>query len=138
MFAGCTGVAARAMGKMMAITLAKTIPGHLAAPGRLSETHELIRVQTMDMMLIWLCELDFSCLGSGMTYTKRDDVDLGYGKHSWFSWDVVALDPEDHCGLLALWLLILKMVQLTRSSGLSHLGQKGEEYGDLSSQYHGR
>lgn len=38
------------------MTLAKTIPGHLAAPGKLSETHELIRVQTIDMMLIWPCE----------------------------------------------------------------------------------
>lgn len=40
------------MGKMIAMTLAKTMPGHLVAPGKLSETHELIRVHTIDIMLI--------------------------------------------------------------------------------------
>lgn len=47
---------------MIAMTLAKTIPGHLAAPGKLSETHELIRVQTIEMILICLCELGFFAL----------------------------------------------------------------------------
>lgn len=50
-------MAARAIGKMMAMTLAKTIPGHLAAPGKLSETHELIRVQTIEIILIYSYEL---------------------------------------------------------------------------------
>lgn len=36
-----------------------------------------------------------------MTYTKRNDVDLSDGKHGWLSGDVVTLDPEDHCCLLA-------------------------------------
>jgi hypothetical protein len=52
MFAGCTGVAARAIGNMIAIVLANTIPGHLAEPGKLSEIHELRRVQTMVIMFI--------------------------------------------------------------------------------------
>lgn len=52
MFGGWTGVAASAMGKMMAITLANTIPGHRAEPGRLSEIHEFMRVKTIVMMLI--------------------------------------------------------------------------------------
>jgi hypothetical protein len=52
MFGGWTGVAARAMGKMIAITLANTIPGHLADPGKLSEIHELRRVQKMVMKFI--------------------------------------------------------------------------------------
>lgn len=85
---------------MIAMTLAKTIPGHLAAPGKLSDTHELIRVQTIEIILIWPRELGLS-LGVGMTYTKRDDIDLGDGKYSWLPRDVVTLDPEDHCCLLA-------------------------------------
>jgi hypothetical protein len=36
----------------MAIVLAKSMPGHRADPGRLSETQELIRVATMLMKLI--------------------------------------------------------------------------------------
>lgn len=94
-------MAARAIGKIIAMTLAKTIPGHLAAPGKLSDTHELIRVQTIEIMLIWSCELGLSNLGVRMTYTKRNDVDLGNGKYGWLSRGVVALDPEDHCCLLA-------------------------------------
>lgn len=77
------------------------MPGHLAAPGKLSETHELIRVQTIEMMLIWLCELGHAIIGNRMAYTKRDDVDLGNGKHGWLSGDVVTLHPEDHCCSLA-------------------------------------
>jgi hypothetical protein len=49
---GCTGVAARAMGKIIAMILANNIPGHLAAPGKLSEIQELARAQTIVMMLI--------------------------------------------------------------------------------------
>lgn len=52
MFAGCTGVAASAIGKMIAMTLANNMPGHRAAPGKLSETHEFARVAKMEMMLI--------------------------------------------------------------------------------------
>lgn len=43
----------------MAITLANTMPGHLAAPGKLSETHEFIRVQTIEIMLICPGELGY-------------------------------------------------------------------------------
>lgn len=100
MLAGWTGVAARAMGNMMAITLANTMPGHLAAPGRLSETHEFIRVQTIEIMLICLCELGFVAFGARATYTKGDDVDLGNGKYGRFTGNVVTLNPEDHCCLL--------------------------------------
>jgi hypothetical protein len=50
---GCTGVEARAIGKIMAITLANSIPGHLAEPGRLSDIQELMRVQTMVIIFIW-------------------------------------------------------------------------------------
>lgn len=87
---------------MMAMTLANTIPGHLAAPGRLSETQELIRVQKIEMILIWLCELGFYTPDSRATHTKRDDVDLGNRENSWFPRDVVTLDPEYHCSSLAL------------------------------------
>jgi hypothetical protein len=52
MFEGWTGVAARAIGKMIPITLAKKIPGHLAAPGKLSEIHELRREQKIVMKFI--------------------------------------------------------------------------------------
>lgn len=70
-------MAARAIGKMMAMTLANTMPGHRAAPGRLSDTQELIRVQTMEMMLICTCKHGFAGFGVDMTYSERDDVDLG-------------------------------------------------------------
>lgn len=60
------------MGKMIAMTLAKIIPGHLAAPGRLSDTHELIRVQTIEMMLIYLCELGLSSFGAWMDDLHRE------------------------------------------------------------------
>jgi len=40
------------MGKIIAMTLENSIPGHLAAPGKLSEIQELARAQTMVMMLI--------------------------------------------------------------------------------------
>lgn len=46
------GVAAKAAGKMMAMTVQKNMPGHLAAPGKLSEIQELVRVQKMLMKLI--------------------------------------------------------------------------------------
>ena len=52
MFGGWTCVAARAVGKIIAITLANNIPGHLAEPGKLSETHELTRVKKMVRKLI--------------------------------------------------------------------------------------
>lgn len=89
-------MAARAIGKIIAMTLAKTIPGHLAAPGKLSDTHELIRVQTIEMMLIWSCELGLLNVGVRITYTKGDNVDLGNRKYSWLARNVVTLDPEDH------------------------------------------
>lgn len=57
---------------MIAMTLANTIPGHLAAPGRLSDTHELIRVQTIEMMLIWPCELGLSTLRVRMDGLRRE------------------------------------------------------------------
>jgi hypothetical protein len=37
---------------MIAIVLANTIPGHLAAPGKLSETHELRRAEKIVMIFI--------------------------------------------------------------------------------------
>lgn len=52
MFWGCTGVEARAIGKIMAMVLANNMPGHLIEPGKLSEIQELLRVATMPMMLI--------------------------------------------------------------------------------------
>jgi hypothetical protein len=45
-------VAARAIGKMIAMMLANTMPGHLADPGKLSETQELRRVQKIVIKLI--------------------------------------------------------------------------------------
>jgi hypothetical protein len=42
------------MGKIIAMILANNIPGHLAAPGKLSEIQELARAQTMVMMLIFV------------------------------------------------------------------------------------
>lgn len=53
MLVGCTGVAARQIGKMMAMTHENSIPGHLADPGKLSEIHELARVATIQMTFIW-------------------------------------------------------------------------------------
>ena len=49
---GWTGVAARAVGKMIAITLANNMPGHLAEPGKLSEIHEFRSVEMMVMTFI--------------------------------------------------------------------------------------
>lgn len=81
---------------MIAMTLAKAIPGHLAEPGRLSEIHELRRVQTIVIMLIWVRELMSDGPESGGTYSKRNDIDLGNGEDRWLSSDVVAFDPENH------------------------------------------
>lgn len=49
---GWTGVAARAIGKIMAMVLANIIPGHLADRGRLSEIQEFRRAVKIVMMLI--------------------------------------------------------------------------------------
>ena len=46
-------MAARAMGKMIAITLANNMPGHLNEPGKLSEIHALTSVAKIVMMLIY-------------------------------------------------------------------------------------
>lgn len=40
------------MGKMIAIILASTMPGHLGEPGNPSDTQEFISEQTIEMMLI--------------------------------------------------------------------------------------
>jgi hypothetical protein len=58
------------MGKIIAIVLANNIPGHLAAPGKLSETQELARAQTMVIMLICDCDLVFLVwkLGTGVDH----------------------------------------------------------------------
>jgi hypothetical protein len=109
---GCTGVAAKAMGKITDMTLANNIPGHLAAPGKLSEIQELARAQTMVVMLI--CVLWFSFLvwklGEGLgfwgernkqkrnTYAKRNDVDVGDGEDRSLAFDVVGFNPENHYG----------------------------------------
>lgn len=85
----------------MAMTLANTIPGHLAALGKLLDIYELIRVQKREIILIYLCELRPVTNGVGKTYAKRDDVDLGNRENSWFPRDVVALHPEDHFCLSA-------------------------------------
>lgn len=86
----------------MAMTLANTIPGHLAAPGKLSDTHELIRVQTMEIMFICMRERGLLTLDIRATYAERNNVDLGNRENSWLSRDVVTLYPEDHWRMLAL------------------------------------
>jgi hypothetical protein len=46
-------VAARAIGKMMAMVQENNMPGHLAEPGKLSEIHELMIVAAIVMKFIW-------------------------------------------------------------------------------------
>lgn len=45
-------MAARAIGKIIAMMLANSIPGHLRAPGKLSEIQALTRVATIVITLI--------------------------------------------------------------------------------------
>ena len=99
MFLGWTGVAARAVEKMMGIETENSMPGHRCALGRLSDTHELTRVQTMLMMLIWHVSNLYLSYGQmdAATYTKRNDVDFCNGKARNLPLDIIALDPEDHC-----------------------------------------
>lgn len=71
-------MAARAIGKIMAMTPANIIPGHLAAPGRLSEIHELQRVQKMVRKFILSIEsVEARLSDSELTYSKGNNVDLG-------------------------------------------------------------
>jgi hypothetical protein len=98
------------MGKIIAMTLANNIPGHLAAPGKLSEIQELARAQTMVMMLIcefwfslwvWKLEKRVGCGKKGnkqkrKTYAERNDVDVFDGEDGFFAFHIVGLDPENH------------------------------------------
>lgn len=52
MWVGWTGVDAKAMGMMMAMQLAKSMPGQRWDFGRLSEIQELVRVKKMVRRLI--------------------------------------------------------------------------------------
>lgn len=45
-------MAAREIGKIIPITLANNMPGHLSEPGKLSETHALTSVQIIVIILI--------------------------------------------------------------------------------------